>query len=148
MQGHEGGRLCARVFEARPRGDSCLRTCPPPPHLTHTSVYVSIRQHTSGDSWRCPPPPHLTHTSAYVSIRQHTSGDSWRCPPPPHTRPTRIRQHTSAYVRIRQHTSAYVSIRHLQESTSTAPDPISTDATSAHVSICQHTSAYVSIRHT
>ncbi len=59
--------------------------------LLHTSVYVSIRQHSDQ---MISAGAIFLHTSAYVSIRQHTS----------------------AYVSKRQHTSAYVSIRQLMSS--------------------------------
>jgi hypothetical protein len=54
---------------------------------------------------------HHTHTSAYVSIRQHTHSirPHTSVPASPHAPSARdsIRQHTSAYVSIRQHASAY-----------------------------------------
>ncbi len=106
---------------------------------SHTSAYVSIRQ----------------HTSAYVSTRQHTSQRRSRAE-------ALINRHSSTLVirHTSQHTSAYVSIR--QHTRSRAEAIINTRVphdvakslvmrrfrlhTSAYVSIRQHTSAYVSIR--
>jgi hypothetical protein len=83
-------RLSVRLPHPAARAPLCASTA-----LHHTSVYVSIRPHTSayvsialcGSGSTA-----LHHTSAYVSIRQHTSAY------------VSIRQHTSAYVSIRQHT--------------------------------------------
>ena len=92
---------------------------------THTSAYVSIRQHTSAYKRQHKSAYVSIQTSAYVSIRQHTSQKdvdcySWTV--------THTRQHTSAYVSIRQHTNVSIN-----------------QHTSAYKR--QHTSAYVSTRH-
>ncbi len=57
----------------------------------------------------CPHPTDKTHTSAYVSIRQHSS--AYVSTHTISLTKSSDNTHTSAYVNIRQHTSAYASIR-------------------------------------
>ena len=95
--------LAATVL-SRCRTSSATASCPSPP--PHPPASASIRQHTSAYV-------SIQHTSdyiAYISIRQlrhsymHSGSERARA----HSRPSSIRQHTTAYVSIREHTSAYV----------------------------------------
>jgi hypothetical protein len=127
----------------------------------NTSVYVSIRQHTSACVrirqhtrlsrlrrdlclFRC-----RQHTSAYASIRQHSILPAYSASRrDSFSSSTCIRQHTSAYASIRQHTSAYVSIRqhsirqHTRRSIAYVSRPLSESCSIAYAAY----SAYVSIR--
>jgi hypothetical protein len=109
------------------------------PHTQYASAYVSICQHTLGDSIRQHTSaylPHTQHASAYVSIRQHTcptysmrqNTSAYVSIPAPHTACVSIRQHTCPPHSMRQHTTAYISIP---------------AAHTAYVSICQHTPSYL-----
>ena len=108
---------------------------------THTSAYVSIRQHTSayvrlyGGTWVADAGPSVRA----LWQRQREVVEVLQAPPPALLRRQHAAvRHTCAHIRRRQHTSAYAAFLRRQHA--------AVRHTCARIRIRQHTSAYVGIR--